>query len=270
MAKNRFENQTVWITGASSGIGRELARQLSAEGAAVALSGRRVDRLNEAADEIRDAGGQAFAVPCDVTDEDSVFDAVNHVLELGGQLDCVIANAGFGVAGRIEDVTADEWRRQFDTNVVGLATTARAALPHIRNQNGRVVLIGSVSGFVAVPGNGPYHASKYAVRAIGQTLSMELNGTGSTCTTIHPGFVESEIGQVGNDGEFRSDWTDKRPSQLMWKTEDAARVMINAIHRRKREYVFTGHGKAAAFVGRHAPWLVHHVTGMMGNSYKRR
>lgn len=268
-SKNRFENQVIWITGASSGIGRELAIQFAGEGADVAVSGRRKERLDEVVHAIETKGRRGLAVPCDVTDEKAVYAAAALVVEELGKLDCVVANAGFGVGGAIEKVAAAEWRRQFDTNVVGLVSTASASIPYLRETNGRVVLVGSVSSFIAQPNTGPYHASKYAVRSIGQTLAMELHGTGVTCTTIHPGFVESEIGQVDNSGEFHADWQDKRPSKFMWKTDDAARTMINAIYKRKREYVFTGHGKVAAFLGKHMPGLVHRVTTMMNSGYKR-
>jgi NADP-dependent 3-hydroxy acid dehydrogenase YdfG len=268
--KKRFDDKVVWITGGSSGIGRELARQFAEQGAHVAVSGRRENRLNQVVGEIEERGTKGLAVPCDVTDEQAVFDAVDKVVEMFGQLDCVVANAGFGVAGAIEEVSAAEWRRQLDTNVVGLVSTARAALPELRKTNGRVVLMGSVSGFLAQPRNAPYHASKHAVRAIGQTLSMELHGSGVSCTTIHPGFVESEIGQVDNEGAFHEDWEDKRPQKLMWSTDDAARVIIDAVYKRKREFVFTGHGKLASFVGKHFPGLIHHVTTWMTGGYDRK
>ena len=107
------------------------------------------------------------------------------------------------------------------------------------------------------PKTGAYTASKYALRAIGQTLSMELAGSGVTCTLLHPGFVESEIARVDNDGKHHPDREDKRPRQLMWPADRAARAMVDALHARKREMVFTGHGKVGAFLGQHMPGLVH-------------
>jgi len=133
-----------------------------------------------------------------------------------------------------------------------------------------MVLVGSVSGFVASPGMAPYHASKYAVRAIGQSLSMELAGSGVSCTSIHPGFVASEIAQVDNTGVFRPEVADRRPAKLMWPPDRAARVMAAAIVARRREFVFTFHGKVAAWLGMHAPWLVHAVASRFSSSYRRR
>lgn len=266
----RFEGQVVWITGGGSGLGREIALEYGRRGAVVVVSGRRLDRLEDVAAQVNSTGGTAFALECDVTDESAVQSCVDSMIARHGRLDIAVANAGFSVAGRVEDLTAEDWRRQFDTNVVGLAVTARHALPHLRATGGRLALIGSVAGTVVFPGVGAYHASKYAVRAIGQVLAMELEGTGVSCTTIQPGFVKSEIAQVDNDGRYHADWDDKRPQPLMWDTDKAARVVVEAIARREREFTFTAHGRAAAFLGKHAPGFVHLVVTKLGGGYKRR
>lgn len=257
MSQGLFGDAVVWITGASSGIGRELARRFAEEGATLALSARRQSRLDELGRELRDRGTNALVVPCDVRDEVAVEKTVERIVGELGRLDVAVADAGFAVTGRIETLGAEDWKRQLDTNVVGLAMTARYALPALRKTGGRLVLVGSVASMVPTPGSGAYSASKAAVRAIGQTLAVECAGSGVTVTTIHPGFVHSEIAQVDNFGEHHADRKDRRPAQWMWSTGRAARVMVRAIHSRKREYVFTGHGKAGAFLGRHTPGLVH-------------
>jgi NAD(P)-dependent dehydrogenase (short-subunit alcohol dehydrogenase family) len=253
----RFDDQVVWITGGGSGIGHALAVAFAREGASVAVSGRREERLTEVVQELESKGGKALAVRCDVTDEASVAEAVRKVTRTFGGLDVAVANAGFSVAGRIEKLSAADWRRQLDVNVIGAAMTARYAIPHLKARKGRLVLVGSVASMMSTPGFGAYSASKYAVRAIGQALAVELHGTGVTCTTIHPGYIESEIAQVDNQGRFDSAREDKRPKNLMWPADKAARTMVDAIARRKREYTFTGHGKVGAFAGRHMPGLLH-------------
>jgi len=253
----KFAGQVVWITGASSGLGREMALEFARQGADVAVSGRREGRLNEVVEQIEALGQRGLAVVCDVTREQDQERAVAEVVGTFGRMDVAVANAGFAVSGRIEKISAEDWRRQLNTNVVGAAITARCALPHLRETQGRLGLVGSVSGTLSAPGAGAYTASKYAVRAIGQTLSMELHGTGVSCTTLQPGFVSSEIAQVSNDGVYNPDAKDKRPQKLMWPTLKAAQVMVGAMHSRKREFTFTGHGKLGAFLGRHAPGIVH-------------
>lgn len=254
-----FRGHAVWITGGGSGLGASMARRFAELGADVAVTGRRQEKLDEVVESLGRFGNRALAVPCDVGDEEAVQAAVATVVDAFGKLDVVVANAGFSVAGRIEKLTADDWRRQMNVNVVGAAITARHALPHLRKTRGRLALVGSVSGTLASPGFGAYSASKYAVRAIGQTLSMELHGSGVSCTTLQPGFVKSDIAKTDNDGVYHADRRDKRPAKLMWETEDAAKVMVRAIRRRKREFTFTGHGKFGAFLGMHAPGLVHFV-----------
>ena len=257
----RFEGQVAWITGGGSGIGRELALLLGQEGAIVAVSGRRLDRLQEVVQELEKRGARAIAVPCDVTREDQLQDAVGRIVNDLKRLDLVIANAGFAVSGTIESLSAEDWRRQLETNVIGVAMTIRHGLPHLKTSGGRIGIIGSVAGMITYPKAGAYSASKYAVRAIGQTLSMELAGSGVSCTTVHPGYVETEIAQVDNQGKLNPAWRDRRPRVLLWPADRAARVILDAVHRRKWEVVFTAHGKVAAFLGKHTPGLVYHALG---------
>ena len=235
----------VWITGGGSGLGAALAIEYGRRGARVAVSGRRRERLEQVVATLAAEGVDALAVPCDVTDADQVAAAVGQVVGRYGQLDVVVANAGFAASGRVEEVDLPAWKRQFEVNVFGLVSTVQAALPYLRERGGRLALVGSVMARVTAPGNAPYAASKAAVRAIGDTLWAELQGTSVSCTTIHPGYVESEIGQVDIEGTFHDDWKDRRPQRLMWKASDAARVMADAIDQRRRQRVFTAHGRLA-------------------------
>ncbi len=253
----RFDGQVAWITGGGSGIGRALALALADEGADVAVSGRREDRLAAVVREVEARGRRGLCAPCDVRDEVQVEQRADEVAATLGRLDVCVANAGFAVGGRFEELSVADWRRQFDVNVFGLVATLRAALPHVQRHDGRLVLIGSVAAFLPLPGNGAYTASKAAVHAIGQTLAAELRHSGVSVTTIHPGFVESEIAQVDNEGRHDPSRRDPRPQRLMWSAERAAGVCVRAIHARKRDFVFTGHGRLASFLGRHAPGLVH-------------
>lgn len=261
----QFKDKVVWITGGGSGIGFSVAKEFAKRGAIVAISGRRVDRLNAAVDKLKhEYNAIAIALPCDVTDEHSVASTVDKIIDQFGKLDVVLANAGFGVAGTVRELDIDSWRRQFDVNVIGVVATAKYAIPHLEKTKGRLGLVGSVAGTIAFPGLGPYHASKYAVRAIGQILAMELHDTGVSCTTIQPGFVESEIGQVDNEGVFHEEFEDHRPKKFMWSSERAASVMVDALYQRKREFTFTGHGKIIAFFGKHTPGLVHLAATTIG------
>ena len=248
------DQKVVRITGGGRGLGKSMAHEFSRRGYFVAISGRRTAVLERAQESL---GASSMAVSCDVLDEASVSQAVQSIVTARGRIDIVVANAGYAASGKVVDVSAEDWTRQLGVNVVGAATTVRMAYPHLVKTKGRIALIASVASQVNSPGNGAYNASKAALRAMGLTLAMECHKDGVSCTTIHPGFVESEIGQVDNEGVFHPDWEDRRPSALMWSSEKAARVMVRAIEGRKLEKVFTGHGIIGAWLGRHAPWLVH-------------
>ncbi len=260
----QFDGKVVWITGGGSGIGKALALEFASRGARVAVSGRRAAKLKTVMEQIEVSGGKGLALVCDVTDDTAVRASVARVVETWGRLDVVVANAGFGVSGLVEKLTADDWRRQMEVNVVGAASTVFHSLPELRKTGGRLALVASVASFAAMPTMGAYAASKAAVRVMGLTLSQELFGSGVSCTTIHPGFVASEIAQVDNRGRHDASRKDPRPANLMWPADKAARVMVRAIQRRKREFVFTAHGRLGAFVGQHMPGFVHFVMTRMG------
>jgi len=257
MDDKKLTGKVAWVTGAGSGIGKAVALELGRRGAAVALSGRRRDRLDEVAGELTALGATALVVPLDVTDEHASDAAAKTIVAALGRLDIAIANAGFGASGTIMKLPADVWRKQLDVNVIGVVNTVRSAVPELEKSGGRLALVASVMGLMTTAGQGPYAASKFAVRAIGLTLSQELHGTGVSCTTIHPGFVESEIGQVDVNGVFDAARRDKRPAKFMWTADKAARTMVDAIMARRREFVFTKLGRVAGFLGKHFPGVVH-------------
>jgi short-subunit dehydrogenase len=245
--------QVVWITGASSGIGKELAIQYAAKGFAVVVSARRMDLLELLQNDIKSQGGEAYAIYCDVSVSESIEKCVHQIISQYKRIDIVIANAGCGVVGFMEKLSEEDWKRQLIINVVGLAMTIKYALPELRKTKGRIALIGSVAAFVPNPMVGAYGASKAAVHNIGETLQVELLGSGVSCTTIHPGFVDSNITRVDNNGVFNPEVKDPRPTNLMWPTDKAVKEMISAIDKRTKVKVVTGHGKVFVFFGRFFP-----------------
>ena len=197
---------------------------------------------------IKHSGGEALVVPVDIMEERSIENAVQSIINNWGRIDIAVANAGFGVFGSIDTLTANDWDRQLRGNVTGLALTVKYALPYLKQQQGRIGLVGSVAAYVPNPNVGAYGASKAAVHSIGLTLQVELMGTGVSCTTIHPGFVVSEIARIDNKGVWHPDRPDPRPSKLMWPTDKAAKVMAKAIIKRKRNYIFHNPRKSFCLV----------------------
>src|SRR5207247_45407 len=172
-----------------------------------------------------------------------------------GRIDVVVANAGFSVTGLVESLTLEDYRTQFETNVFGVLRTVYATLEDLKTTHGRLVIVGSVSGHVAVPGGSAYSMSKFAIRALAESLGHELHPHGVAVTLVSPGFVESEIRQVDNRGVWHPEPREPLPSALVMPTATAARQAVRAVARRRREAVVTGHGKVAVFLQRHAPWL---------------
>ena len=254
--KNNYNRKSVWITGGGSGLGKAMALRYSHLGARVAVSGRRADRLEETVREIESQGGSGLAVPCDISKEEQIAAAVEQVIDRFGSLDVAVANAAFALKGNIETLEAADWRRQFEVNVIGAAMTAKHALPELRKTHGRLALIGSAASLATVPTFGAYAASKYALRAIGQTLAMELHGSGVSCTVIYPGYMDTEFAQIDNSGHFNPN-KKKVTNRFMWSPEKSAKPCVRAIDKRKREFTFTALGRIWCWFGVHTPGLIY-------------
>ena len=187
--------ETALVTGASSGIGEETVKGLLAAGYTVYAGARRVERMQKLAD----AG--ACLLPLDVTDEASVTAAVQTILRDSGQIDVLVNNAGYGSYGALEDVPMDEARRQFDVNIFGLARLTQLVLPTMRAQrSGRIVNISSVGGKLGEPFGSWYHATKFAVEGLSDSLRMELRQFGIDVVVIQPGAIVSEWNRIARDG----------------------------------------------------------------------
>ncbi len=223
----------------------------------MALAARRLDRLQTLASEIGKTGRRAVVIPCDVARDGDLERAADQARAALGKLDVVVANAGFGVTGKLETLSLDDYRRQLETNVFGVLRTVYATLDDLKKTRGRLVLIGSVSGHVAVPGSSAYSMSKFAVHGLAAALGHELAPYGVAVTLISPGFVESEIRQIDNRGVWRAQAPRRPiPPSIVMATPTAARKIVSAVARRRREVVITGFGKVAVALQRHLPWLL--------------
>lgn len=252
-----FQGKAMLITGASSGIGEELAWQLGQAGAQLTLTARRKELLEKLAKRIVDAGKpKPLVVQCDVTQEGDLQKAVAETVRQRGKLDVAIANAGFGVVGPLKKLSVEDYRRQFETNVFGVLRTIYATLPEIEKSKGSIAMIGSVSGWAATPGASPYNMSKFAVRALANAITPELRLAGVKVTLISPGFVASDIRRVDNQGKFHEHAKEPIPAWLIMPTDKAVRQILRAIAKGKREAIITGHGKALVFLERFAPWVI--------------
>lgn len=246
--------QIVLITGASSGIGAALAEEYVRRDHHVVLCARRLDKLQEVAKRCQQHNPLATILPieADVTSRQDMDRAVELAVKEFGRLDTVIANAGFGVAGRFEKLELDDYKRQFETNVFGVMNTLWPALSELKKTRGRIGIVSSVLGYVALPASSAYCMSKSAVLAFGDSLRTELAPEGISVTNICPGFVESEIHQVDNHGKHDPHRTGRAaPDRLVMPAEKAASQIYGAIQKRSIEAVITWHGRSAVFLQKH-------------------
>src|SRR5436853_1611885 len=182
------------VTGASSGIGAQLARDLAARGMRVALLARRADRLAALAEDIRRGGGEAIAVACDVAERTSIEGAVAGVLERFGRVDLLVNDAGYGRHVLFKDHDAADIERMMRTNYLGMVWATKAVLPAMRaRRRGWIVNISSVAGKLGQPDEAAYSASKFAVTGLSEGLSYELAPLGIHVMTVYPALVRTEM-----------------------------------------------------------------------------
>jgi NADP-dependent 3-hydroxy acid dehydrogenase YdfG len=188
------------VTGASSGIGEATAKRLAAEGAAVAVGARRLDRLEKLVAEIADAGGTAVAIESDVTDRAQAEDLVERTVKSLGRLDTVVNNAGVMLLGPALEAPVEEWERMVDLNVKGLLYVAKAAMPHLvkfADEAPRLVTdmvnISSVAGRRARSGSAVYNATKFGVGAFSEALRQEVTERHVRVSLVEPGAVITEL-----------------------------------------------------------------------------
>src|ERR687895_1149565 len=197
---NGWASRAVLITGCSSGIGWATAERLAKKGWTVYATARDVEAI---------APLEAFGcrlLPLDVTEEDSMRAAVEEVERMEGAVGVLVNNAGYSQSGAVEEVPMEKVRRQFETNVFGLARMCQLVLPGMRRQGfGRIVTLSSMGGRLTFPGGGYYHATKHAVEAISDALRFEVRGFGVEVVVIEPGlirtgFAETAVDSLGEDG----------------------------------------------------------------------
>lgn len=201
MADNtKLQGTVALVTGASSGIGEATARELAANGSAVALVARRVDRLEALADEIRASGSTAIALEADVTQRSEAEAAVQRAVDELGRLDVLVNNAGVMLLGPVVDAPVEEWERMVQLNVLGLLYCAKAALPHLLEaaegeprRTADLVNVSSVAGRQVRLGSGVYNATKHAVGAFSESLRQEVTGRHVRVSLVEPGAVATEL-----------------------------------------------------------------------------
>jgi NAD(P)-dependent dehydrogenase (short-subunit alcohol dehydrogenase family) len=193
------EPPVVLITGCSSGIGKATALAAAARGHRVYATARDKASLRDL-----EGGGRIRTLALDVTDTGSIGRAVASVLGESGRLDALVNNAGYGQYGAVEDVTVEEWRREFDVNLFGAVEVTRAVLPAMRQaRGGTIVNVSSVAGKIAIPFAAPYCASKHALEAVSDALRVEVAPFGIRVVIIEAGPIATRFGERARAGVAR-------------------------------------------------------------------
>ena len=238
--KYDLHNRVVIITGASEGIGAELARQLARLQCKLVLAARRLDLLEQVAKECHTLGGQAVAVTCDVTQQDQcealIEAAVNHF----GHIDILVNNAGVSMHAWFEDITdLSTYERLFKINVMGPVYCTRAALPELKKSRGLIVGVSSLAGKTGVPARTTYCSSKFAVSGFFEALRIELADTGVDISMIFPGVVATAIRLNGLNADGQRAGISGLEERGAMTVEQCVSEMLEAMSKRKREWIMT-------------------------------
>jgi short-subunit dehydrogenase len=251
--KTNLASKVVIVTGASSGIGRETALRFAEAGANVLLAARRKDALCAVVDSRPDLRKQLILVPTDVTKDEDVSRLIDAAISYFGRIDVLVNNAGAGLRAPVAEVTLEDARRLMELNLFAAYRCIRAVLPHMNRQHsGQIVNIGSVLSVVATPRNGLYCASKFALRALSNSLRMELRGTGIDVISVLPGYTDTAFfdNMVRYDGSpHLSPFRGQHPCKV-------AEAILHACTRRKREISLTASGRLGVILARVSPQLL--------------
>jgi NADP-dependent 3-hydroxy acid dehydrogenase YdfG len=224
-----WTDKVVFITGASSGIGGELARQLVAKGATLGLLARRREMLDDLVAEVEKNGGTARRYAADVTDKNSIFAAAEDLRREFGKIDVLIANAGIAGGGvHAQDLQPENFSQVININLLGAVNSVAAVLPQmLERKSGQLVAISSLAAYRGLPKSAAYCASKAAMTALFESLRVDLKNTGIAVTTIHPGFIKTPL-TAGRE---------KRMPFLM-ELPDATAKIVRIIEKKKKIAAF--------------------------------
>jgi NADP-dependent 3-hydroxy acid dehydrogenase YdfG len=231
-----LQGKVVLITGASSGFGQDAARRFAREGCKVVLAARRLDRLQDLVASIHAEGGEALAVPVDVTDRAGIELMVTTTLDLYGRIDILFNNAGFGRLDWLETLDPErDIETQIRVNLLGVIQVTRAVLPHmLARGSGHIINMSSVAGMIAAPLYSIYSASKYGVRGFTDALRREVAPLGIHVSGVYPGPAVTEFGQHTGDNPTKQ-FESRR--KLYMTSDYVARRVVGLAKRPRRTLI---------------------------------
>ena len=252
-----FSGRVIAITGASEGIGAELARQLSGKGVWLALAARNLEKLEAVAAECRALGAEAVAIRCDVSVESDCRNFIEETVRKYSSLDILVNNAGVSGHARFEEVTDFAWyETMMRVNYMGSLYCTRYAIPHLKNRRGQIVAVSSLAGRVGIPWRTGYSPTKAAQALFFEALRLELQASGVDITIIYPGVVATAIRVHGYGPDGQPAGKSGLKEDKAMTVQECARRIIAAIHARKRELVMTLQGRIGLWLRLAFPKLV--------------
>jgi len=257
---NEFKDKVVIITGASSGIGYELTRQLAQQGAWLALAARRAEPLQQLAEECRELSGRAEVVVTDVGIETQCQRLVERTIAAYGRIDVLVNNAGITMRARFEDMRVlAPFETVMRVNYLGSVFCTHYALPYLKQSKGHIVTVSSLAGKTGVPFRSGYSASKFALAGFFETLRIELSEYGVSVTMVYPDYVQTEtrLQALGPDGNPLGN-RPLREGRMMTVQAAAAQIVL-AMGARKRELVMSTRGKLGQWLKLIAPGIVDRI-----------
>lgn len=243
-AMQSFANKTVILTGASDGIGAEIARQLAPEGVRLVLAARNEDKLNEVAFRCQKAGADILVAPTDVADQQQCERLVSQAAERFGDIDVLINNAGTTMDAMFDQITdLSTFERLMRVNFLGAVWCTHAALPALKQSRGLIVGVSSLAGKTGVPGRTTYCASKFAMSGFFEALRIELATSGVGVTMVFPDVVATELRRNGLNGAGQRTGVSSLKESGAMSVEQCAALVIAGMRARKREVVMTIQGR---------------------------
>jgi len=254
-----LKNKVIIITGASSGIGRALAKEFAAKGARLSLGARRTELLEQLQQELPET--EILITKTDVSDENDCRALIEETIKRFGQIDVLINNAGISMRAIFEEVDTKVIRQLMDVNFFGTVYCSKFALPYLLKTKGSLVGVISIAGYVGLPGRTGYSASKFAIRGFLDTVRIENLKKGLHVLVAAPGFTASEVRKVALTTDGTQQGETPRDESKMMSAEECARHIVRAIEKRKRELILTfTEGKLTVFLGKFFPSLLDKLT----------
>ncbi len=254
-----MKNKVIVITGASSGIGRALAKEFASQGARLSLGARRTELLEELLKELSET--EILIQKTDVSIESDCRQLIDETIKRYGQIDVLINNAGISMRAVFEDVDLKVIKQLMDVNFYGTVYCTKFALPYLLKTKGSLVGVISIAGYVGLPGRSGYSASKFAIRGFLDTVRIENLKSGLHVLVAAPGFTTSEVRKAALTSNGLHQGETPRNENSMMSAEECAHHILNAVKKRKRQLILTfAEGKLTVFVGKFFPALLDRIT----------